>query len=145
MIKFGELEHVLDNYCEVGMYNPKSGTDDEIVVVNLFFTEEDAARDLKIFLDYLPIDIVDVTVDSVLDDRFYKIFIELENNKDLFTSVGRILRDCSGLGNIEEWKVKVYRSEERTIKVKDLDKIFEKDGLSLDDIPEHEDTDDDKD
>lgn len=136
MIKYGDLEHVLDNYCEVGMYNPKSGTDDEIVVINLFFTEEEAAKDLKIFIDYMPIDIVDVTVDGILDGQHYKIFIEIENNKELFKNVARILRDCSGLGNIEEWIVKVYRSEERTIKVEDLDKIFAKDAPEVNEIEE---------
>lgn len=139
MIKFGELEHVLDNYCEVGMYNPKSGTGDEVVVVNLFFTEEDAAKDLKIFLDYMPLDIIDVTADGILDGQYYKIFIELENNKDLFKNVARILRDCSGLGNIEEWIVKAYRSEERTIKVEDLEKLFEKDSIDINDIEEVDD------
>lgn len=141
MIKYGELEHVLDNYCEVGMYNPKSGTDDEIVVINLFFTEEEAAKDLKIFLDYLPVEIVDVTIDSVLDDRHYKIFIEVENNRELFTNLARILRDCAGLANIEEWIIKTYRSEERTVKVEELEKLFEEDAISLDEIEEVEDED----
>ena len=34
MLHYGELEDVLDNYCELGMYDPKSGTDDEIIVMN---------------------------------------------------------------------------------------------------------------
>lgn len=126
MIKYGELEYVLDNYCEIGMYDPKSGTDEEIVVMNLFFTEEEAAKDIKIFLDYMPVEIVDVTVDSILDNRKYKIFIELENNRQLFRNVSRILRDCSGLANIEEWKVKVYKSNERTLPVESLEELFKK-------------------
>ncbi len=138
MIRYGELEYVLDNYCEVGMYNPKSGTDEEVVVVNLFFTEEDAARDIKVFLDYLPIDIIDVTVDSVLEDGKYKIFIEVENNKDLFETILRLLRDCSGLANIEEWVIKVFKHKERTVTVKELNDMFEEE-LSMDDIPERED------
>lgn len=137
MIRYGELEFVLDNYCEVGMYNPKSGTDEEVVVVNLFFTEEEAARDIKVFLDYLPINIIDVTVDGVLDEGKYKIFIEVENNKDLFDTILRLLRDCSGLANITEWKIMVYQGKERTITVEELNSMFEEE-LSLSDIPTRE-------
>lgn len=124
MIRYGDLEHVLDNYCELGMYDPKSGTDSEIIVMNLFYSEEEAGRDLKQFIEYMPIDVVDVTIQNNMHEDNYKIFIEIEKTSSLFEKVIRILRDCAGLAEIEEWKVKVYRQEEKTIKVEDLEKLL---------------------
>ena len=139
MLHYGELEDVLDNYCEIGMYDPKSGTDDEIVVINLFFTEEDAGRDLKQFIEYMPINIVDVTVQNTMYDEFYKIFIELEKDNELFKNVCRILRDCAGLAEIDEWRIKVYRKEEHTISIDDIEKIIGKTEPELDDDEDEKD------
>lgn len=122
MLHYGELKDVLDNYCEIGMYDPKSGSDDEIIVINLFYTEEEAGRDLKQFIEYMPIDLVDVTVQNNMHENYYKLFIELEKTNSLFTNVCQILRDCAGLAEIEEWRIKVYRKEEKTINVDDLEK-----------------------
>lgn len=124
MLHYGELEDVLDNYCEIGMYDPKSGTDDEIIVINLFYSEEEAGRDLKQFIEYMPINIIDVTVQNTMHEEFYKIFIELEKDNDLFKNVCQLLRDCAGLAEIEEWKVKVYRQDEKTITVESLEQII---------------------
>lgn len=124
MLHYGELEDVLDNYCELGMYDPKSGTDDEIIVMNLFYSEEEAGRDLKQFIEYMPLNIIDVTVQNTMYEEFYKIFIELEKDHDLFKNVCQILRDCAGLAAIDEWKVKVYRKEEKTITIDSIEKII---------------------
>lgn len=133
MLHFGELEDVLSNYCELGMYDPKSGTDEEILVMNLFFSEDEAGRDIKQFIEYMPFDIVDVTVQDNMYDNQYRIFIELEKTSGLFETICQILRDCAGLANIEEWKVKVYRKEEKTITVEGLDKMLGDKKPSLED------------
>ena len=57
----------------------------------------------------MPLNIVDVTVQNAMNEKFYKIFIEKEKDNDLFKNVCQILRDCAGLAAIDEWKVKVYR------------------------------------
>lgn len=124
MLHYGELEDVLDNYCELGMYDPKSGSDEEIIVLNLFYSEESAGRDLKQFIEYMPVELVDVSVRDNLHEDYYKLFIEIEKNSKLFETVCRVLRDCAGLGNIEEWRIKLYRKDETTISVEDMEKVI---------------------
>lgn len=139
MLHYGELEDVLMNYCELGMYDPKSGTDDEILVMNLFYTEEDAGRDIKQFIEYMSIELVDVSTQNNMHEDNYKIFIELEKNSSLFKNVCTILRDCAGLGNIEEWKIKVYRKDEKTISVEDMEKILGETTPKLEDEKDEDD------
>lgn len=123
MLHYGELKDVLDNYCELGMYEPKSGTSKEIMVLNLFYSEEEAGRDIKQFIEYMPMSIVDVTIRDIMYDNNYKIFVELEITDKLFDNVCRILRDCAGLADIDEWKIKVYRRDEKTITVEKMEKV----------------------
>lgn len=122
MLKQGELTDVLTNYCEIGMYDPKSGSVSEITVMNLFFSEEEASNDLKMFLEYTPVETIDITVDNTINNRGdFKVFIELENSDELFKNVCRILRDCSGLAKIKEWNIKVYKKDEFSVSVDKLE------------------------
>lgn len=138
MLHYGELVDVLSNYCEIGMYDPKSGSDDEIVVINLFYSEEEAGKDLKRFIEYMPMEIIDVTAQDHMYDNQYKIFIELEKTKNIFENVCQLLRDCAGLADIEEWEIKVYRKDVKKITVEEMEKVTKESTPTLDD-EEHND------
>lgn len=128
MFKHKDLEYVLLPYLEVGMFDPKSGTNKEMVVVNFYVKEEDVLSDMKSFINYMPItQLVDVTTIDYSDtEGRYTIYIELFLNEKTWDDIMRILLELGMVSGLDKWKVKIYKQESKKIDINDIKTYFEK-------------------
>lgn len=128
MFKHKELEYVLLPYLEIGMYEPKSGTSNEVVVVNFYVKEEEVLDDLKTFIDYMPLKkIVDVTTSDYSDSEGrYSVYIELFLDGNVWEEIMRIVLELGMVSGLENWKVKLYKKESKDIKISDVTDMFAK-------------------
>lgn len=119
MIRYGDLEYVSKPLVEIGMYNPKSGTDDDIVVVNFFSKEEGSLRNIETFIEYMALNTyVGVSSSSYMDeDGFYTIFVELEKNKHTFEDILVLIKQFTNLTLYEEWDVHVYKQHPKKVTI----------------------------
>lgn len=134
MFKHKDLEYVLLPYMEVGMFEPKSGTNKEMVVVNFYVKEEDVLVDMKNFINYMPItQLVDVTTIDYSDtEGRYTIYIELFLNEQTWADLMRVLLELGMVSGLDNWKVKIYKQESKKINIDDIKKFFEKEEKSDD-------------
>ena len=134
MFKHKDLEYVLLPYIEVGMFEPKSGTNKEMVVVNFYVKEEDVLVDMKNFINYMPItQLVDVTTIEYSDtEGRYTIYIELFLNEQTWADLMRVLLELGMVSGLDNWKVKIYKQESKKINIDDIKKFFEKEEKSDD-------------
>lgn len=128
MIRYGELQYVSRPLAEVGMYNPKSGTDKDLVVVNFFSKEEDSLRKIEIFVEYMALKTyVSVSTSSYMDeDGYYTIFVELEKNEKTFSDILSLIKQFSNLTLYEEWNVHIYKKQKKKIKLEDIKRVLVK-------------------
>lgn len=124
MIRNGELKHVSRNVVEIGYYNPKSGDEDEITVVNFFLKEFETIRSVVSFIDYIPLStLVNVSSSNFIDDNgYFLIFVELEKTKKTFDDIMTLIRNFNNLTDYEEWVVRIYGGKEKTISMDKLRK-----------------------
>lgn len=129
MFKHKDLEYVLLPYLEVGMFEPKSGTNAEMAVVNFYVKEEDVLSDMKSFINYMPLtQLVDVTTIDYSDtEGRYTIYIELFLNDKTWTDIMRIILELGMVSGLDSWKVKIYKQESKKVNIEDIKKYFEKD------------------
>jgi len=130
MFKHKDLEYVLLPYLEVGMYEPKSGTNSEMVVVNFYVKEEDVLKDIRNFVNYMPLkQLVDVTTIEYSDgDGRYSVYIELFLNEQTWTDIMRILLELGMASGLDNWKMKIYKQDSKKVDINDVRQFFEKSG-----------------
>ena len=128
MFKHKDLQLVLLPYLEVGMFEPKSGSNKEMVVINFYVKEEDVLKDMKSFINYMPLEqLVDVTTTEYADEEGrYIIYIELFLNEQTWNGIMRVLLELGMVSGLDEWKVKLYKQESKKINIDDVKKYFEK-------------------
>lgn len=115
-VEYGDLQSLVSSNVSIAEFEPKTGTDNDVVVVGFFCKDEGPAEDLATFIEKSVIDILDTEVSPNPDeDGFYLVFVEVEN-ENLMKTVLELLDDVSRLTEIEEWSVDFY--EGSTIKIK---------------------------
>lgn len=117
MIRYGDLEYVSKPLVEIGMYNPKSGTDKDIVVVNFFTKEEESLNNIQTFIEYMALNTyVGVSSSSYMDeDGFYTVFVELEKNEHTFEDILVLVKQFTNLTLFEEWEIHIYKKHAKKV------------------------------
>lgn len=126
-VEHGDLQSLVKNVVSVGEFEPKTGTEDEIMVVGFYCDDEKPANDLAKFIERGITGALDTEVSPNPDDEgYYMVFVEIENNADSMKNVFEILLDAARLANIEEWTLKFYSSKELTIGNDDIKEWLKK-------------------
>lgn len=120
MIKHGDLKYVLHNTCEIGMYDPKSGTSKEVIVLSFRIKEEDALKDTCFFIEYIPCSNYISSTHSTFpdDDGYYTVFVELENNEKTFDQIIKIIKQVyKNLADHENCTIVTYPNKEHVLEI----------------------------
>lgn len=126
-VEHGDLQSLVKNIVSVGEFEPKTGTEDEVLVVGLYCDDEGPANDLAKFIERGDIDILDTEVSPNPDDEgYYMVFVEIKNDKDAMIATMNILLDASRLTNIEEWTLQFYSGNDVTIGNDDIKEWLKK-------------------
>ena len=124
-----DLANLVDNVFEIDSYASKMGDDKNIVTLSFSVANKEPADDLVKFLEggYSFILDADVTAGEQADGT-YKVFVELERNRQSNENIMEIMDGVGKLTDIDDWRFRYYKS-------------FDGHDLSLDSLAEHVPTD----
>ena len=102
----GDLADLVQPLVSVDEY--KSKIDATAIAIGFYVTDKDAAEDLNRFIQKSPVALIDTDVSPAPDQRgYYLVFIEIESNDRLVSSITAILDEVGPLASIENWQMKV--------------------------------------
>lgn len=109
-LRANDLENMIDEIFEIDSYASKMGEDKNIVTLSFSLKEKAAANDLSNFLEkgYAFILDSDVTAGEQSDGT-YKVFVELERNKDVHEQIHEILDGVQKLSGKDHFRFRYYK------------------------------------
>ena len=100
-VEHGDLQSLVSSDVSVAEFEPKTGTDDDVVVIGFFCKDEAPAEDIATFIEKSTVNILDTEVSpNPYENGFYLVFVEVEN-ENLMQTVFELLDDVSRLSVIE--------------------------------------------
>lgn len=121
-VEYGDLQSLIANRISVAEFEPKTGTENDVVVIGFYCDDEAPAADLASFIEKSAVDVLDTEVSPAADeDGYYMVFVELDN-EDLMQKVFALIEDVTRLVDIEEWTLEFFHGGSKTITT---DKIVE--------------------
>lgn len=114
-VEYGDLASLITTRVSIAEFEPKTGTNNDVVVIGFFCKDEAPAQDLASFIERGVADVLDTEVSPSADeDGYYLCFVEI-NNEDLMKVVFVLLDDISRLTDITEWTLDFYHGTETNI------------------------------
>tara|TARA_B100000941_G_C28467596_1_gene534498 strand:- start:691 stop:1404 length:714 start_codon:yes stop_codon:yes gene_type:complete len=110
-LRNGDLENLIDQVCEIDSYQSKMGSDKDIVVLSFSVKNEGAAKDLVNFVEagyQFVLDAAHTT--GEMRDGIYKVFIEMERNKEIADNITEICDGVKNLSSHENMRFRYYKS-----------------------------------
>lgn len=122
----GDLRDMIDRIFEIDSYASKMGEDKNIVTISFSLKDKTAAEDLSSFLEKGYDFILDSDVTSgEQSDGTYKVFVELERNKDVPEQIYEIMDGVGKLADREDFKFRYYKSfRSHGLSVENLNEII---------------------
>ncbi len=110
-LRANDLRYLVDNVFEIDSYSSKMGKDHDISVISFNVRSKEAAEDLESFIEkgYKFVLDADVSPGEVKEGKF-KVFVEMERDKDLSTKIVEILDGVKKLSANEDFRFRYYRS-----------------------------------
>ena len=110
-LRKNDLKDLVEKVFEVDGFKSKMGDDANIVTVSFSVKTKDAADDLASFFER--------GYDFVLDadatpgeqrDGTYKVFVELERDKDVYDNIMQLISGLEKLTNLKDFRFRYYKS-----------------------------------
>ena len=121
-VEYGDLKSLITTNVSIAEFEPKTGTENDVVVLGFYADDEAPAQDLASFIEKSAVDVLDTEVSPAADeDGYYMVFVELDN-EDLMTKVFSLIEDVSRLVDVDTWNLKFFNGTEKEITT---DKISE--------------------
>lgn len=121
-VEYGDLASLITSRVSIGEFEPKTGTENDVIVIGFFCEDEAPAQDLASFVEKSAANVLDTEVSPAADeDGYYMTFVEVDN-EELMKKVFMLLDDISRLTDIEEWVLDFYQGSETKVTT---DKILE--------------------
>ena len=102
----GDLEHPILNKAPLTQFEPKTGSDKEVLVMGLYPKDEEPAQDLARFIERGYVGVKDTEVSPGPDeDGNYMVFVEINKDKETMKRVVEILNDIKSVTTVREWQL----------------------------------------
>ena len=125
-VEYGDLQSLVSNTVSVAEFEPKTGTEDDVVVVGFYCKDEAPAQDLASFIEKSVVDILDTEVSPNPDEEgYYMVFVEVEN-EEIMTKALALLDDISRLTDIESWELDFYEGASIKVEMKQIKEWLKK-------------------
>ena len=119
-VEYGDLETLVDSTVSVAEFKPKTGTEEDVIVVGFYVKDEAPAMDLAKFIERGVTPILDTEVSPNPNDiGMYIVFVEVEN-EDLMKTTLNLINDIRGLVKVKEWEIKFYKREAINVKAEEI-------------------------
>ena len=125
-VEYGDLETLVDSTVSVGEFKPKTGTEEDVIVIALYVKDEAPAMDLAKFIERGVTSILDTEVSPNPNDvGMYVVFVEVEN-EDLMNVTMSLINDIHGLVKNDEWQIKFYKRPAIKVKAEEIKEWLKK-------------------
>lgn len=125
-VEYGDLQSLVSNTVSVAEFEPKTGTEDDVVVVGFYCKDEAPAQDLASFIEKSVVDILDTEVSPNPDEEgYYMVFVEVEN-EEIMAKALALLDDVSRLTDIESWELDFYEGASIKVEMKQIKEWLKK-------------------
>jgi hypothetical protein len=122
-LEVSDLQYLVSDNVSLGEFEPKTGSDNEVIVLAFYVKEESPAQDLGSFLERGTAKTLDTEVSPNPDENgFYLLFVEIENNEDLMHTVFKLLVDADRVCSVDQWDLSFHNGGNYTVDVSDLKK-----------------------
>lgn len=112
-LKYNELQDLVLPKVSIDEFAPKTGNNDEVIVLGFYVKDKEPAKDLSHFLETGPYDILDVESSPASDEEGnYMVFVEVKRSKDFFDLAETVIKDLNNIMDLEGWKYKPYYSDD---------------------------------
>ena len=110
-LKAGDLRNLVSHIFEVDSYRSKMGDDKDVVVISFTVESKAPADDLVDFIEkgYECVLDADVTPGELSNGK-YKVFVELQRDKNVAENISNILYGVGKLTAVENFKFRYYKS-----------------------------------
>lgn len=109
-IKKDDLEGMILPVVSIDEYEPKTGTDEEVIVITFYCKEFNVSKDLRDFLEKTIIRTLDIDLSNNCDENGrYLVFIEFPRKKSSVEEILKIVKEVNRLSPHAEWKVSMFR------------------------------------
>tara|TARA_X000000368_G_scaffold418277_1_gene417373 strand:- start:2571 stop:3275 length:705 start_codon:yes stop_codon:yes gene_type:complete len=106
-----DLQLLVDNVLEIDSYKSKMGTDRDIVTLAFSVNGKDPATDLENFIEKGYPFVLDADVTSgEQSDGTYKVFVEIERNKDVGSQIMEIADGVTKLADVDKLRFRYYKN-----------------------------------
>jgi hypothetical protein len=110
-LKSEDLRDLVDRVVEIDSYKSKMGSDGEIVTMAFSTKTHEAAKDLVSFLEKGYAFVLDADATSgEQSDGTYKVFLELERNKNIADQILEVMDGVKKLTGNEDLKYRYYKN-----------------------------------
>ena len=110
-LQTGDLRDLVYDIFEIDSFKSKMGDDKNIVVMSFSARTKESANDLMNFIEKGYPFVVDADVTSGEQaDGTYKVFVEMERNKEVPKQVVEIIDGVQKLSNLDKMKFRYYKS-----------------------------------
>ena len=106
----GDLKHLVYDIFEVDAFQSKMGDDKDIVVCSFVVQDKEPAKDLMNFIEKGYPFVLDADVSAgEMSDGMYRVFVEMERNKDVPNNIMEMLYGVKNLTEIDAFKFRYYK------------------------------------
>lgn len=106
-----DLKFLVDNIVEIDSYKSKMGSDANIVTIAFSVNGHEPAKDLENFIEKGYPFVLDADVSSgEQSDGTYKVFVEIERNKDVPMQIIEIADGVRKLADVENLRFRYYKN-----------------------------------
>ena len=110
-LQTGDLRDLIYDIFEIDSFKSKMGDDKNIVVMSFSARTKESANDLMNFIEKGYPFVLDADVTSGEQaDGTYKVFVEMERNKEVPKQVVEIIDGVQKLSNLDKMKFRYYKS-----------------------------------
>ena len=110
-LQTGDLRDLVYDIFEIDSFKSKMGDDKNIVVMSFSARTKESANDLMNFIEKGYPFVLDADVTSCVQaDGRYKVFVEMERNKEVPKQVVEIIDGVQKLSNLDKMKFRYYKS-----------------------------------
>ena len=110
-LREGDLKDMVYDIFEIDSYKSKMGSDEEIVTLSFSVNDKSAAEDLSNFFERGYSFILDAdATKGEQSDGTYKVFVELERNKDATQNIMELADGLQKLANLDKVKFRYYKN-----------------------------------
>lgn len=111
-LKRYDLLGTITDLISVDEFEPKTGTNNELIVVAFYAFDEGPAKDLDSFIERSYIQVVDVDVSpNPNEDGYYLVFIEMKRTSEFLPNFYSLVKEVSRVAGNQEWKISPYLSD----------------------------------